>query len=97
MTDYTKTIRSFRGWTSMIDAIIANDVFRWFYIVDRDGATVARVFLNSADNGFITIGRSDDEKELGTKEMFKEIKVRCGSNFSIQPILNESGLFRVTC
>lgn len=97
MTDFTKTIRSFRSWTSLLDTILANDFFRYFYIIDRNGTKVGRVFLSNVNRGFIMFGMFAEEQEMSAKEMFNAIKERCGASFSILPLLNETGLFRVTC
>ena len=95
MTNFEKPIRSFRAWTSLVDTIVANGFTRSYYIVNRDDATVGRIFLNSVDYGVLTLDWN--EKVLGMKELFKEIKSLCGSSFTMRPILNETYLYRVTC
>ena len=84
---YFKAIRSYRGWTSMIQKIFKhNDNLKTFEVSDRDGMYAGRFVLIDENTGKLTMNDFNQGKEMSVKDIFKNIGFRCGSIFCITPI-----------
>lgn len=83
---YFKPVRSYRGWTSMVQKIVKhNDVLKTFHVSDRDGMYAGRFVLYDENKGKLTMCDYNGDKEIEApiKDIFKKIEVRCGSIFCL--------------